>query len=114
MSRLVDPKTSDLLDTGVAAVHVAAVYAADGVRFLAGAHTADALMQRLGEYVVRHAERMLYEEDARRVHRMLAEGRAADAVAYYFERVGRRWEREFLRVEVVPAGRERGSVCPAR
>lgn len=85
------------------ALHVAAVYAADGigVRLLTAASSAEALTARVATYVERQAEYLLWPADAERVRALLAEGKRREAVELYFAKVGERWERERLRTEVV-------------
>jgi hypothetical protein len=90
--------------SGPDVTYVAAVYAADGVRLLTAAPDSESLMARIAEYVAKQIDWLLGEEDARQVRRLLADGMLAEAVGLYFERVGRRWEKESLRVEMVQPG----------
>ena len=77
-------------------LHVAAVTAADGIRFVVAEPTADLLALRLSEYVRSRAPYALWPEDALCVERALAAGRGAAAVDAYFAKVGRRWDQEFV------------------
>jgi hypothetical protein len=87
--------------TDVMTVHVAAVYALDGVRFLTAAPSAQELVERLATHVKQSADMLLWPEDAANVLCLLEEGKQHAAVDLYFSRVGQRWEREVLRTEVV-------------
>jgi hypothetical protein len=84
---------------GIDVTYVAAVYAADGVRLLTAASDSEPSMACLSAYVAKQMDWLLGEEDARHFRRLLDGGMLAEAVALYFERVWRRWERERLRVE---------------
>lgn len=82
-------------------LHVAVVYAVDGIRFLTAARSAEELMGKVAAYIEENVEYLLRPEDSVRVRALLAEARVPDAVTVYFERVGERWEREYLRTEIV-------------
>jgi len=82
-------------------VHVAAVYALDGIRFLTAAPSAQELVERVALHVKQSADTLLSPEDAAHVLCLLEEGKQHAAVDLYFARVGLRWEREVLRTEVV-------------
>jgi hypothetical protein len=82
-------------------VHVAAVYALDGIRFLTAAPSAQELLERLAMHVKQNADVLLWPEDAANVLCLLEQGEQHAAVDLYFARVGQRWEREVLRTEVV-------------
>jgi hypothetical protein len=84
-------------------IHVAAVFSAGGVHFLAAAPTSEELMSQIGSYVEGQADLLLHGEDARRVRALLTAGECAEGVRLYFESVGERWEREYLRLDVVAA-----------
>lgn len=83
-------------------LHAAAVFTQEGVQLVTAGRTREALMRSLARYVERQATTMLWPEDALRLRGLLAGGQAAEAVALYFATVGERWEREFLKIEVVP------------
>jgi hypothetical protein len=85
-------------------IHVAAVFSAGGVHFLTAAPSASELNMKLAGYVEQQVEWSLQDDDARQVRNLLHAGEFGEAVRLYFERVGERWEKESLRVEVVPAG----------
>jgi hypothetical protein len=84
-------------------IHVAAVSSADGVHFLTAAHSAELLTAKLVEYVKQQVEWSLQFEEVTEFYRLLDSGEPEDAVRYYFERVGGRWGKESLSLEVVPA-----------
>jgi len=93
--------SSDAARAGGSILHVAAVYAADGIRLLVAAATPAALTGRIAEHVARHASHQLRSTVARRVRALLAAGRLEDAIDLYFSRVGERWDREYLQIECV-------------
>jgi hypothetical protein len=80
----------------VPAPYTAVVYALDGVRLVAAATSRRALMQRVADYVQRHAGERLWATDARRVHQLVAGAAHEDAVEYYFAMVGQRWDEEWI------------------
>lgn len=84
-------------------LHVAVVHGPGRVHFVAAARTRGAMMARLGEYVAAQAAVQLYGEDARTVLGLMAAGSAEAGVRHYFQRVGRRWDVEWLN-EVLVAG----------
>ena len=81
-----------LLETDYTAV----VVAADGVRFVATAPSSEALSAKLALYVQRRCDDRLWPAEAGEVHSLIAEGRADDAIATYFGKVGARWDDEHL------------------
>ena len=85
----------------------AVVHAADGVLFVAAAHTHDALMGDVVAWVVPRVADRLWLADAARVRGLIAENRLAEAVALCFARVGSRWDVEWLTVTPSRPG------CPA-
>ena len=85
--------------------YIAAVAAADGIRFATTAATRGELVSRLAEYVRDHARVQLWPADALRVRALLHLGDAEGAVAHYFARVGERWDEEWLITGVVESGR---------
>jgi hypothetical protein len=90
-----------------ARVHIGIVHGADGIHFVAAGETRDALVQRLAGYVWSRADLELYPDDARRLGRLLKAGAAEDAVRFYFDRVGRKWDREWLVEGVMPVAEHR-------
>jgi hypothetical protein len=99
------PMKTDL--DGSAAVHIAVVYAIDGVRLVSAGESQEAVAARLAEYVGEQAEHALRPDGAARIRALLRGGSPWEAVQLYFARVGERWDREYLqiqRVEVAPAG----------
>lgn len=84
-------------------IHVAAVFSAGGVHFLTAAPSASELNMQLAGYVEQQVEWSLQDNDAGQVRNLLHAGEFGEAVRFYFERVGERWEKESLRLEVVRA-----------
>jgi hypothetical protein len=80
-------------------LHVAAVYAYDGIRLLAASRCAQAVTERVAAYVAAQADVLLWPRDAQRVRTLLEVGETQEAIAVYFARVGERWEREHLHRE---------------
>jgi hypothetical protein len=66
------------------------------VHFVAVAETRAALHGRIAEYIRSHADTQLYAEDARIVSQLLERAEVQRAIRYYFDRVGDRWDREWL------------------
>jgi hypothetical protein len=83
------------------AVHVAAVIGGGEVRFLTAAPTRASLMELLAGYVLQHADGMLRPDAVLELRRLISAGRTAEAVRFYFERVGERWEKEYLCCETI-------------
>ncbi len=88
-----EPSLALASDTEVA---VAIVHAADGVRHLVAARSADELFGELADYVRRHAPKQLFPSGAKRVLGLLERGNADGAVRLYFALAGRRWDEERL------------------
>lgn len=88
-------------------LHVAIVHGVDGIHYVVAADSAAALTSEIALYVERESGVQLYPEDARAVMRMLADGEDEKAVRFYFERVGARWDREWLTKDVVTVARGR-------
>ena len=96
-------------------LHVAIVHGVDGIHYVAAADSAALLTTELALYVERQAGMQLYAEDARSVMQMLSGGEADRAVRFYFDRVGVRWDREWLTKDVVTVARGRsgrGDIIP--
>lgn len=75
---------------------VAVVLNADGVRFTAVAESREASVRRVAEYVERRLDVHLWPDDAACVRALLDAGDHDAAVTRYFERVGDRWDDEWL------------------
>lgn len=84
-------------------VHVAVVHGERRINLVAVAESRSALTARLAGYVRANAGLQLYPREARLVVDLLDRGAADGAVRFYFERVGRRWDREWLHTEVIEA-----------
>ena len=88
-------------------LYVALVQASDGVRLSTVTSTRAELVRQLADYVRERSAMALWEADSRRVQLLLHEGRLARAIREYFERVGNRWDEEWLvttRIRVEPQG----------
>ena len=77
-------------------VFVAAVHAADGLRFVTVAESRAELVGRLAGYIRRRAVHVLRGDHARHLLALLARGEGEAAVEVYFGLVGERWEEEWL------------------
>lgn len=82
-------------------LHIAVVVVVDGVLFTAVEGSKKALRARLGKFVRVNASAKLWPPDSAEVLQCLDRGDVNRGVALYFERVGDRWDREFLHVQVV-------------
>ncbi|HEY2064524.1 MAG TPA: hypothetical protein VGG84_01085 [Gemmatimonadaceae bacterium] len=79
-----------------AAVFVAVVHAADGVRFAVSTDLEAELTHRLAEYVRARVDDVLWPDDATHVRTLLAVGDLMGAIECYFWHVGDRWDAEWL------------------
>lgn len=84
-------------------MHVAAVCAVDGIRFLAVRCSPDGLWEELGRYVRENSAR-LWPRDEERVTALLEAGDIRDAVDAYLASIGERWDREHLHIDSVGLG----------
>jgi hypothetical protein len=83
------------------ALHVAVVHSADGPSFTTVAASRASLIERLAAYVHDHAEDRLWPGDAARVCTLLESDAAEAAIEFYFDRVGSRWDDEWLVTTIV-------------
>ncbi len=96
-------------------MHVGIVHGVSGIHFVAAADSHAALVREVAGYVRRQAEVQLYASDAAAVTELLERSDDAGAVRVYFDRVGARWDREWLTSDVVPVARSwsgGGNVIP--
>ena len=84
------------MDNRSTQLHIAIVFAPDGIQFAAGCRTERTLVRLLAAYVVRRSSKQLWPAEARRIRRLVRRGAAAQAVDYYFARVGERWDEDRL------------------
>ena len=77
-------------------LHYAIVSGADGIHFAASGADEDKMFAGLVRYVRQRCGFTLWPHDAREVIALLDAGRMTDAIALYFDRVGDRWDREYL------------------
>lgn len=80
---------------------VAIVFSGDAVSFVASERSTALLAVRLAAYVAERAEHTLWPQDAAAVQAHLDAGRYQQAVARYFETVGRRWDVERLTIRAL-------------
>lgn len=88
-------------------MHVAVVHGTGGVHYVAAAQTRAALVRQVAGYVRDQADLQLYARDVAILTDMLQRQDEEGAVRFYFQRVGQRWDREWLKSEVVPVAVER-------
>ena len=93
---------------------VALVLAADGVLYAATAPSREASLRRVAEFVGSRLDTRLWPDDAAEVRALLADGRHGAAVSRYFDRVGRRWDEEWLVTARVGPGELAGSSADGR
>lgn len=92
-------------------VYVATVHTGHSVCHVTADTTVAGLTDRLGEYVRQHAVYQLWPEDTEHAMDLLSAGSPGEAVDFYFEKVGERWDRErlvvtFLELPLPARGRE--------
>ena len=85
------------------ALFAAVVHTMDDVQLLTAGTSLEEVTGHVARYVGERAEHMLWPADAVEIHRRREEGRSSAAVELYFSHVGKRWDREYLRVERVGA-----------
>jgi len=83
-------------DTTQRLVYRATVHSADGVRFSARASGPEALLREILAYVRARCDSVLWAQDAEAVRKLIDQNRHDAAIALYFERVGERWDEEWL------------------
>lgn len=76
--------------------YTAVVHAVDGVRFVTTASNRSTLFEHLSDYVLANAEYRLWPADSIAVVDMFRLGELEAAVECYFNRVGSRWDAEWL------------------
>lgn len=88
------------MNTGTAfvTVCVAIVHSSDGIHFVSTGPE-EAALAEVGDYIRSRAEHQLWPDDAAQLARLLEQGRVRDAVEFYFARVGKRWDHEYLVVQ---------------
>ena len=89
--------------TGGGGLHYAIVSGPDGIHFAATGVDEDKMFAGLVRYIKQRCGFTLWPRDAREVLTLLDEGQLTDAIDMYFDRVGDRWDREYL--EIVPPAR---------
>jgi hypothetical protein len=77
-------------------VYRATVHSTDGVRFSARADGPEALTREILSYVRERCDSVLWAEDAEAVRKLMDQNRHDAAIALYFDRVGERWDEEWL------------------
>lgn len=89
---MLEPNTFDQ------ALHYAIVSGPDGIHFAAAGPDEAKMFAGLIRYIEQRCGFTLWPRDAREVLAMLDAGRMADAIETYFDRVGDRWDREYLEI----------------
>lgn len=94
-----------MLETTTAAqgLHYAIVSGPDGMHFAASGADEDKMFACLVRYIKQRCGFTLWPRDANAVISLVEAGRMTDAIEMYFDRVGDRWDREYL--ELVPPTR---------
>ena len=82
------------------ALHYAIVSGPDGIHFASAGADEDKMFAGLVRYIKQRCGFTLWPRDANEVIALLDAGRTTDAIDLYFDRVGERWDREYL--ELVP------------
>jgi hypothetical protein len=77
-------------------LHYAIVSGPDGIHFAASGADQNKMFAGLVRYLRQRCGFTLWPRDAREVIALLDAGRTTDAIALYFDRVGDRWDREYL------------------
>ncbi len=77
-------------------LHYAIVSGADGIHFAASGADEDKMIGGLVRYLRQRCGFTLWPQDASEVIALLDAGQMTDAIALYFDRVGDRWDREYL------------------
>jgi hypothetical protein len=87
-----DRVTEDLLLVGV-------IHTTDAIRRIIAARSEEELSRQLASYVRTAAAERLWPKDAEQVEQAMVRGDVEFGVATYFERVGDRWDPEWLVVD---------------
>jgi hypothetical protein len=82
-----------IVDQGL---HYAIVSGLDGIHFAAAGPDEETMFAGLVRYIKQRCGFTLWPRDANKVMTLLDTGRSADAIDLYFDRVGERWDREYL------------------
>jgi hypothetical protein len=77
-------------------LHYAIVSGPDGIHFAASGPDENKMFAGLVRYIQQRCGFTLWPRDAGTVMTLLDAGRIADAIELYFDRVGDRWDREYL------------------
>jgi hypothetical protein len=83
-------------------LHYAIVSGPDGMQFAAAGADEDEMIAGLVRYIKQRCGFTLWPRDAGEVMALLDAGQTADAIDLYFDRVGDRWDSEYLEL-VSPA-----------
>lgn len=86
---------------GAARLHVAVVHGSDEVYGVVAARDREALLRRLTDRLGRDVDLQLFRLDALRFRALVEEARLEEAVGFYFDRVGPKWDPARLQVETV-------------
>ena len=77
-------------------LHYAIVSGPDGILFAASGADEDKMFAGLVRYIKQRCGFTLWPRDANAVITLLEAGQTSDAIDLYFDRVGERWDSEYL------------------
>jgi len=77
-------------------LHYAIVSGPDGIHFAAAGADEDKMFAGLVRYIKQRCGFTLWPPDAKEVTALIDGGQTAEAIELYFNRVGDRWDREYL------------------
>jgi len=77
-------------------LHYAIVSGPDGIQFAASGPDEDKMFAGLVRYIKQRCGFTLWPRDAKAVMTLLDAGHTSDAIDLYFDRVGERWDSEYL------------------
>lgn len=77
-------------------LHIGVVHGVRSVNFVAAAETRAGMLEHLAAYVRATAEVQLYADDAAWLAALVETRDLEAAVGFYFDRVGERWDPEWL------------------
>jgi hypothetical protein len=83
-------------------MYVGIIHGVRSIDFVAAAENRPGMLGRIAEYVRGQADVQLYGPDARLLDALLQREGVEAAIRFYFERVGEKWDRQWLEVVRVP------------
>jgi hypothetical protein len=88
--------------TSARTLYVGIIHGVRSIHFVAAAENQPGMLGRIAEYVRAQADVQLYGSDARLLDALLQGEGVESAIRFYFERVGEKWDRQWLEVVRVP------------